>query len=108
MLDTTNLLLARLGKTKSTNLYCLFAAALDDEDVGALVVAGLVSAGGLAPGSDGMPSARGLAFTTAVRVVDGVHGDAAVGGANTFPAVASGLAYGDCLMVGVADLADGG
>jgi hypothetical protein len=52
-------------------------------------------------------SARGLTFTTTVRVVDRVHRDTAVGRANTLPAIASGLADGDVLVVCIANLADG-
>src|SRR5258705_7261903 len=66
-----------------------------------------MSACRLAPGSDRVTSARGLTFSTTVRVVDRVHRDTAVGGANTLPAIASGLADGDVLVVGVANLANG-
>src|SRR5258708_23731026 len=85
----------------------LLAGTLDDEDIGPLVVAGLVSAGRLDPWGNRVTSARGLTFTTTVRVIDGVHRDTAVGGANTLPAITAGLADGDVLVVGVADLADG-
>src|SRR5258708_15127154 len=85
----------------------LLAGTLDDEDIGPLVVAGLVSAGRLDPWGNRVTSARGLPFTTTVRVIDRVHRDTAVGGANTLPAIASGLADGDVLVVGVANLSDG-
>ena len=49
----------------------------DDEPVRRLVLAGLRTAGFLAPRRDRVTAARGLAFTAAVRVVDRVHGDAA-------------------------------
>jgi len=52
-------------------------------------------------------SARGLTFTTTVRVIDGVHRNTAVGGTNTLPAVATSLADRDVLVVSVANLADG-
>src|SRR3984885_493962 len=119
MLDTTNLLAARLGvallrrdeKPKRKNfaemLFSLLAAPLHDEDIRPLVVAGLVSAGRLAPGGNRVTAARGLAFTTTMRVVDRVHRDTAVGGANTLPAVASGLTDGLIFVFGVAYLADG-
>src|SRR6266851_3801615 len=85
----------------------LLAATLDDEDIGPLVVAGLVSAGRLAPWGNRVTSARGLTFSTTVRVIDRVHRDTAVGGANTLPAIAPGLADCDVLVVGVANLANG-
>src|ERR1700728_4642386 len=70
----------------------LFLRAADDERVGPLVVARLVTAGGLSPRSNRMTAARGLAFAAAVRVIDRVHGHAAVAGTNALPAVASSLA----------------
>src|SRR5580698_9349855 len=106
MLDTTNLLRARLGIAFTTGLL-LLGAAVDDKYVRPLVVAGLISAGRLAPWGNRVTSARGLTFTTTVRVIDRIHRDAAVGGTNSLPAVASGLADGDVLVVSVADLADG-
>src|SRR5580698_11494237 len=106
MLDTTNLLRARLGIAFTTGLL-LLGATVDDKYVRPLVVAGLVSAGRLAPWGDRVTSARGLTFTTTVRVIDRVHRDTAVGGPNTLPAIASGFADGNVLVVGVSDLADG-
>src|SRR5690606_2604186 len=50
----------------------------------------------------------GLALTTTVRVVDGVHGDTAHGRADALPAHAAGLAPVDVGLLGVADLAYGG
>src|SRR3954449_550501 len=47
-----------------------------------------------------------LALTTAVRVVDRVHGDAADGRALALPAHPAGLAPVDVGLLGVADLAD--
>ena len=78
----------------------------DDELIGPLVVARLVAACRLAPRGHRMTSAGGLAFAAAVRMVDRVHGHAAVGRANAQPAVASGLADRNVLVIGVADLAD--
>src|SRR6185503_6803897 len=52
--------------------------------------------------------AGALAFTTAVRMVDRVHGNTAVGRADAEPAVASCLADRDVLVVGVGQLADRG
>src|ERR1700731_943820 len=120
MLDTTNLLGTRLGvaserePTACTRLPCrqlqmpgLLAAAADDEHIGPLVVTGLVATRRLSPRSNRVTTARGLTFTTTVRVVDRVHRDTAVGRANALPAVASRLADGDVLVIGVAHLADG-
>ena len=53
-----------------------------------------------------MTPAGGLAFTSAVWVVDWVHRDAAIGRIDTLPAVASGLADGDVLVVRIAHLAN--
>src|ERR1700733_5300959 len=107
MLDTTNLLLARLGVALCcVTVTSLFGPTFDDEDIGPLVVASLVTAGRLTPRRDGMTSARGFTFATTVRVIDRVHRNTTVGGTNTFPAVAPGLADGDVLVVRVANLAD--
>ncbi len=54
-----------------------------------------------------MTAAGGLAFAAAVRVIHRVHGDAAVGGANALPAIASRLADRHILVIGIAHLADG-
>src|SRR5205823_2411253 len=84
-------------------------AALDDELGGALVDARLVSLGRLTPGGDRMGVAlAALALAAAVRVIDRVHGKAAHGGAPALPAVPAGLADADDLVLGVAELADGG
>src|SRR6185503_15354738 len=87
---------------------CHLLPPLDDERLGPLVLAGLVSLGGLAPRGHGVPSAGGLAFAPAVRMVHGVHGDAAVVGTAAQPARAAGLPARDVLVVDVADLAHGG
>ncbi len=55
-----------------------------------------------------MTTAGASAFTTAERMVDRVHGDAANLGTTTQPTVTAGLAQGDVLMLDVTDLADGG
>src|SRR5690348_14183346 len=60
----------------------------NDELVGRLVVTGAGTLGRLAPRSDRVTAARSPAFTTAVRVVDRVLGDAAGQGALAEPAVA--------------------
>src|SRR5690606_5263856 len=78
------------------------AAATHDQTIGRLVLA-TGAALGLAPGRDRVPAARGLALATAERVVDGVHGHAAGLRAHALPAVATGLAELDQLVLGVAD-----
>src|SRR4051794_37582262 len=70
----------------------LLAAAADDEYVGPLAVACLVSTGRLTPGGDRMTAARGLALAAAVRVVDRVHRDTSVRRTDALPAVAACLA----------------
>ena len=73
-----------------------------------MLLAGLLAQRGLAPGSQraGMAD-RGLALTTAVRVVAGVHNRTADGRPPAHVAFPAGLADGDVLVVDVADLADG-
>ena len=84
-------------------------APADDELVGALVLAGGEALGLLAPGRDRVRVAlAGLAFATAVRVVDRVHGQTADGGADAQPAALARLADADDLVLDVAQLADGG
>src|SRR5450759_3297634 len=84
----------------------LLAAAVDDELVGALVIARLVAARRLAPRRHRVTSARGLAFAAAVRVVDRVHGHAAIVRTLAQPARAPGLADGNVFVVQVANLPD--
>src|SRR5689334_893875 len=55
-----------------------------------------------------MTSAAGAPFATAHRMIDGVHGDAAVVRPHAEPARAPRLANGDVLVIGVGHLADGG
>src|SRR5262245_3098505 len=55
-----------------------------------------------------MPAARRSAFAAAHRVIDRVHGDAAVVRPPALPARASGLANVDAGVLDVADLANGG
>src|SRR2546423_630942 len=74
----------------------------------ALVLARLVAARRLPPGRHGVTTARSLSLTAAVRVVDGVHGDAADVGPDAVPARAPGLAVRDVFVLDVADLTDGG
>src|ERR1017187_5907756 len=88
--------------------FSLLAPAADDQCIGPLVVARLVSARRLSPWSDRVAPAGGLAFAAAVGVVDRVHRHAAVGGIDALPAVAAGFADADVFVVGIANLADGG
>src|SRR5437868_8467551 len=90
------------------SVLTLLASPLHDEFIGALVVACLVSTGGLAPGRYRMASATGFALAATVRMVHRVHGHAAVGRTNSKPARASRLAYGNVFVVHVAHLTDGG
>src|SRR5947209_6857834 len=100
-------LVERAIKTLLLALGFLLLAARDDKRVGPLVVARLVSACWLAPRGHRVTAARGLAFAAAVRMVDRVHGYAAVGGTNAQPAGAPGLADRNVLVIGVAHLAHG-
>src|SRR5690349_20575387 len=84
----------------------LRVTAADDELVRRLVVAGARTLGRLAPRGDRVTAARGPAFTTAVRVVDRVLGDAAGQRALTHPAGAAGLAEVLVLVVGVRNRAN--
>src|SRR5882672_9074776 len=82
----------------------LFLSPADNELVGALVIASLVAARGLAPRSHRMASAGGLAFTAAMRMVDRVHGHAAVDRFLAQPYIAARFADGHVLMVHIANL----
>src|SRR3954464_2009776 len=86
---------------------CLLAAVLDDHRVGSLVLTRLEALGQLAPWRAGMAAARGTAFAAAHRVIDRVHGDAAVVRAAPLPAGAAGLADVHAAVLDVADLTDG-
>src|SRR5215207_4455654 len=84
---------------------------LHDETVGILpLLAGLLALRVAPWAEEVLASATGLraAFTTTVRVVDGVHAHAADGRTDAEPARAAGLAADDVHMVHIADLADGG
>src|SRR4051794_175615 len=85
----------------------LLSSAVDDELVGPLVVTRLIATRRLAPRSPRVTSAGSLALTTAVRVIDRVHGDAAVVRTLAQPARTSGLADRNVFVVEVADLPDG-
>src|SRR4051812_17982079 len=77
----------------------LFLATLDDESIGALRVARLVTLGGDAPRRHRVTAARGLALTAAERVIDRVHRHAADVRADAQPPAAAGLADRDVLVV---------
>src|SRR5262245_12505482 len=82
-----------------------------NELVGRLVGPGLLAFGRLAPRSDRMAATGGAAFTTAVRMVDRVHGDAAIVRTPAPPAATTGLAVVHVAMVRVryrADCCDAG
>src|SRR5437868_3299791 len=80
---------------------------LHNERFGALIVSCLVTLGRKAPRSAWVAAARTFSFTAAVRMVDRVHRDASVGGADAQPAVASGLADRDIFVIRVGKLPDG-
>src|SRR4051794_29293174 len=95
-----------------TSDYPLLALALmtraHDELVGRLVGPRLLALGRLAPRRHRVTAARGAALAAAMRVVDRVHGDAAIVRALAKPALAAGLAKIDVAVVGVRHGADGG
>jgi len=78
--------------------------ALHDHAIGALVAARLLAERRESPRRLGV-IALNLPFTTAVRVIHGVHGNAANRGTNTLPARAAGLAVGLVFVIHIADLA---
>ena len=77
-------------------------------DLRALVVAGAVTLGQVAPRIDRMAAFAGLAFATTVRVVDRVHHHTANGRADTHVALHTGLAELAQAVLFVGDFADGG
>src|SRR6188508_277269 len=79
----------------------------DDESSGRLRPPGAIAHGGLAPRGLGRHPGRGLALTTAVRMVTRVHHDASDFGPLAHVPGAAGLAEVLVLVVEVADLADG-
>src|SRR5262249_28747912 len=86
----------------------LLTTTTDDELLGRLVDARLVTLGRHAPRRARVTATRAATLATAHRVVDGVHGDAAVGRALPHQRQAAGLAPRVVAVVGVADGADGG
>src|SRR5580658_8025018 len=84
----------------------LLSATLHDHAVSPLVVAGLQTLGKLSPRRAGMPAAGGATFATPHRMVDRVHGDAAVVRPATEPPRATGLAERNIGVLDVRDLPD--
>src|ERR1700722_9413458 len=96
----------RLRGISGCSLPLVLAAAAADQPVTGLVLpAG--TAFRLTPRADRMATARALALTTAVRVVDRVHGDTANRRTLALPAVAARLAELDVAVLRVSDLTDG-
>src|SRR3954470_9911650 len=85
--------------------YPLLALALmtraHDEFVGRLIGPGLLALGRLAPRAHRVTATGGTAFAAAMRVIDRVHGDAAIVRAPAEPALAAGLAEIDVAVVRV-------
>src|SRR5215831_2128865 len=81
----------------------------DDEFVGSLVLSGGETFGLLSPGGDGMGIALArLALPAPVRVIHGVHRQAAHGGSDSKPTASARLSEADDFVVDVAQLSDGG
>src|SRR5690606_7331231 len=102
--------LSKLNGTRQPYLSLALAlvARAHDELVGRLVGPGLLALGRLAPGGHRMAAARGTSLAAAVRMVDRVHGDAAIVRATTQPARTAGLAEIDVAVVRVGHRAYGG
>src|SRR4051812_31762857 len=77
-----------------------------DHLVGRLVRPGALALGRLAPRSNRVTATRGAAFTTAVRMVDRVHDDAAVMRLLTAPTRTTGLTVVDVAVVRVGNRTD--
>src|SRR5689334_5198139 len=92
--------------------YLFLALALmtraQDELVGRLVGPRLLALGRLAPGRNRMTATRGAAFAAAMRMVDRVHGHAAIVRTLAAPYGATGLAVIDVAVVGVRHGTHGG
>src|SRR2546426_10224658 len=87
-----------LDRTRHRRLSLLLPAT-HDERIAQLATTGLEALGDLAPRRAGMPAARGLAFTAAHRVVDGVHRDAAHRRAAAAPARPARLPVRDVFVL---------
>src|SRR5215472_11741246 len=95
-----------LPLTSTLALY-LFAPALNNDLVGALVVPCLLAQRRESPGRLRM-IALDAPFTAAVRMIHGVHGYAANRGPDAAPPRSSGLSEGFILMVEIAHLTNRG
>src|SRR4051794_31494497 len=89
------------------SLSAFLAAALDDHAIRPLVIAGLEPLRELTPRRAWMTSTARAPLASTHRVIDRVHGDAAVVRPLSEPARTPGLAERDVRVVGVRDLADG-
>src|SRR5215217_736807 len=85
----------------------LHVTAANDELVRCLVGTRTLALGRLAPRGNRVTATRSTAFTTTMRVVDRVHGHAAVDGLAAEPTVATGLAERGVGVVLVGDGTDG-
>src|SRR5690554_717195 len=83
-------------------------AVTNDHIACALVLARLVTFGGHAPGSHRVTTTGGSALTTAMGVVDGVHGHTANGGTHTAPALRTGFTQRPQTVLTVGHLAQRG
>src|SRR5580704_3981702 len=92
----------------SQSYFLFLTAPVHDKCIGALVISRLVSAGRLPPRGDRMTSAGSLAFTTAVRVIHRVHGNAAIVRTLAEPARPSSFADGHVFVIEIPHLADRG
>src|SRR5690606_30771105 len=100
--------LLETARHSSLPLLALLAdGATTDDELVAFLVGATRAAFLLTPRADRVATTGGLALTTTVRVVDGVHGDTTNGRADALPTLAAGLAPVDVRLLGVADLADG-
>src|SRR6187401_1523713 len=82
-------------------------AARHDESLGAFVAARLLALRGFAPRGNRVASARAAAFAAAERMIDRVHGDAAVMRTAAHPALAAGLTDRNVHVIGIRHCADG-
>src|SRR6201994_1899044 len=89
------------------SLLLPLVAADENESVGRLVRPRLLALGRLAPWRHRMTAAPGAALAAAVRMVDRVHGDAAVVRLAAEPAVAAGLADRNVHVIRIGHRADG-
>src|SRR5439155_4556272 len=85
----------------------LLTAAVDNESIRTFVISRLIAARRLSPRSHRMTAARSLAFAAAMRMIDRVHGNAAVYRAPSHPTNTSCLAYSDVFVIRIPHLSDG-